>query len=74
MYIYIYIYICVCVYRNTSPPCLFDIPIYYIDERYSTVQAEDKLMNAGIRPSKNQKKIDSAAAAIILQSYLDKIK
>tara|TARA_B100000530_G_C15742446_1_gene402242 strand:+ start:176 stop:586 length:411 start_codon:yes stop_codon:yes gene_type:complete len=51
-----------------------DIPIYYIDERYSTVQAEDKLMNAGIRPSKNQKKIDSAAAAIILQSYLDKIK
>ena len=51
-----------------------DIPIYYIDERYSTVQAEDKLMNAGIRTSKNQKKIDSAAAAIILQSYLDKIK
>ena len=51
-----------------------DIPIYYIDERYSTVQAEDKLMNAGIRPSKNQEKIDSAAAAIILQSYLDKIK
>ena len=51
-----------------------DIPIYYIDERYSTVQAEDKLMNAGIRSSKNQKKIDSAAAAIILQSYLDKIK
>ena len=51
-----------------------DIHIYYIDERYSTVQAEDKLMNAGIRPSKNQEKIDSAAAAIILQSYLDKIK
>ena len=51
-----------------------NIPLHYIDERYSSVQAEDKLINAGISPSKNRIKIDAAAAAIILQSYLDKIK
>ena len=48
-----------------------DIPIFYVDERYSSVQAEDRLINAGVSPSRNRKRIDAAAAAIILQSYLD---
>ena len=49
-----------------------DIPIYYVDERYSSVQAEERLINAGVSPSRNRKRVDAAAAAIILQSYLDK--
>jgi len=49
-----------------------DTPIYYVDERYSSVQAENKLINAGVSPSRNRKRVDAAAAAIILQSYLDK--
>ena len=48
-----------------------DIPIFYVDERYSSVQAEDRLINAGVSPSRDRKRIDAAAAAIILQSYLD---
>ena len=50
-----------------------DTPIYYVDERYSSVQAENKLINAGVSPSRNRKRVDAAAAAIILQSYLDKL-
>ena len=44
------------------------IPIEYIDESYSTVDAEGFLQTSG------QKKvsIDAAAAAVILQSYLDR--
>ncbi len=45
-----------------------DIPYEYVDESYSTVDAETQLAAAG-----RQKKvpIDAAAAAVILQSYLD---
>ncbi|RMF05001.1 MAG: Holliday junction resolvase RuvX [Chloroflexi bacterium] len=43
------------------------IPIEFFDERYSTVDAQDKLRLAG-----NKKvPIDAAAAAVILQNYLD---
>ena len=43
------------------------IPIEYVDERYSTVDA------AGFLAATGQKKtaIDAAAAAVILQNYLD---
>lgn len=44
-----------------------DIPTEFFDERYSTVDAQDKLRLAG-----NKKvPIDAAAAAVILQNYLD---
>lgn len=45
------------------------IPLEYFDESYSTVEAEAYLAISG------QKKvpIDAAAAAVILQNYLDKV-
>ena len=44
------------------------VPIVYWDERYSTAEAERRL--AAI-PSRRRPPLDAAAAAVILQDYLD---
>ena len=44
------------------------VPIDLVDERYSTVDAADFLTQAGRR---GKTPIDAAAAAVILQKYLD---
>lgn len=51
---------------------LVSIPIVYQDERLSTVSAERILIESGMRREKRKDKIDSVAATIILQTYLDK--
>lgn len=48
-----------------------DIPVLSADERYSTVQAERSLRESGVKPTKARSRVDAAAAAVILQSYLD---
>jgi putative Holliday junction resolvase len=52
----------------------FKIPIIKEDERLSSVAASNSLRHQGIKPSRNKSMVDSTAAAIILQSYLDRIK
>lgn len=51
---------------------LISVPIIYQDERLSTVTAEKILIESGVRREKRKGKIDSIAATIILQTYLDK--
>lgn len=51
---------------------LVTVPIVYQDERLSTVSAERILIESGMRREKRKDKIDSVAATIILQTYLDK--
>lgn len=41
------------------------------DERFTTVQAEKILIEAGMRREKRKKKIDQLSATIMLQSYID---
>lgn len=53
-----------------------DVPVAYQDERFSSVQAEDALADAaaarrGNEPSRARRRIDDAAAAVILQAYID---
>ena len=48
-----------------------EVPVRSVDERYSTVEAERLMRQAGVEPSKDKARIDAAAAAVILQSYLD---
>ena len=48
-----------------------DIDIEMQDERLSTVAAENLLMDAGISGKRKKDKLDAAAAAYILQGYLD---
>ena len=44
------------------------------DERFSTVEAESRLRQSGRKPSLDKGRIDAAAAAVILQSYLDSVR
>ena len=47
------------------------LPLKLIDERLSTVQASRQLQESGKDTRKQRDKIDSAAAAVLLQGYLD---
>ena len=47
------------------------VPIRSVDERLSSVQAERLLRDAGVEPSRDKARVDAAAAAVILQAYLD---
>ena len=47
-----------------------NLPIDFWDERYSSVDAQERLTSSG-RKARAKGDIDSAAAAIILQEYLD---
>lgn len=48
---------------------MVDIPIHLWDERLTTQEASEIMIQTGRQPSKNE--IDAVAAAVILQSYLD---
>ena len=51
-----------------------NIKVDYIDERLTSVSAEDILLSADVSRSKRKKVIDKLAATIILQNYLDSNK
>ncbi|MEJ6950029.1 Holliday junction resolvase RuvX [Halanaerobiaceae bacterium ANBcell28] len=48
-----------------------DIPINLWDERLTSKEAENILLEADLSRAKRKKYVDQIAAAIILQSYLD---
>ena len=48
-----------------------DIPVILFDERLTTVQAQSSFARAGTNIKKSRERIDSAAAAVFLQHYLD---
>ncbi len=50
---------------------LVEVPVTTVDERLSTAQAERLLRGQGVEPSREKGRLDSAAAAVILQAYLD---
>ena len=50
------------------------IPVVMQDERLSTVEATNYLIQADMSRKKRKTKIDGVAATIILQTYLDKMK
>jgi putative Holliday junction resolvase len=47
------------------------VPMVYADETLSSVRAEEILRDQGVRPDRRRRQIDSVAAAVILQDYLD---
>lgn len=47
------------------------LPVYYYDERYTTVLAEDLLIEVGFSRHKRKGMRDMLAARILLQNYLD---
>lgn len=53
---------------------LTDLPFLFWDERLSTVAAERVLIEMDVSRSKRDMRIDSAAAAFILQGVLDRLQ
>lgn len=51
-----------------------DIPIVLVDERLTTVYADEILEESGVAKKNRKKVIDQIAAAIILQDYIDNYK
>lgn len=47
------------------------LPVIFWDERFSTVEAESALWQAGLTHKKRKARRDSVAAQILLQAYLD---
>jgi len=48
-----------------------DIPVIFWDERYSTVEANEKLKLMGYSVTESRKVIDKVAASIILKDYME---
>lgn len=48
-----------------------DLPVEFVDERLSSVEAEELMRLAGDSPSRDKASIDRKAAALILQRWLD---
>jgi putative Holliday junction resolvase len=47
------------------------LPVTYYDERFTTVQAESALWEAGLTHKKRKARRDRVAAQMLLQTYLD---
>jgi putative Holliday junction resolvase len=47
------------------------VPIDFMDERLTSVEADRLMLEAGFNPNKRRANIDATAAALILQAYLD---
>jgi len=47
-----------------------DIPVVLVDERLTTLEAENILINVDMRRDKRKKVIDAVAAVLILETYL----
>ena len=47
------------------------LPVVFWDERFSSVEAEDFLLTAGLTSKRRKARRDRVAAQILLQSYLD---
>jgi putative Holliday junction resolvase len=50
------------------------LPVHYVDERMTSVRAERAVRTSGLprRQREDKTRIDAAAAALILQAYLDR--
>ncbi|MBX2802879.1 MAG: Holliday junction resolvase RuvX [Myxococcales bacterium] len=47
------------------------LPVHYVDERYTSVDAERQLIAADVSRARRKQVIDQQAAVIILQTFLD---
>lgn len=47
----------------------FGLPVSLVDERYTSVEAEAEMRDAGAHKAIREKRVDSAAAQLILQQY-----
>ncbi len=53
---------------------LSDLPMIFWDERLSSFEADQQMIEAGVKYEKRQANIDHMAAAVILQNLLDELR
>jgi putative holliday junction resolvase len=51
---------------------LVSVPVEFVDERLTSAQANKLLIGADVRRDKRKQAVDKLAAALILQTYLDR--
>jgi putative Holliday junction resolvase len=51
-----------------------NLPVHRVDERFTSFEAEGLLKEAGQQPSRHKGSVDSAAATLILERFLNKIQ
>lgn len=51
-----------------------DLKIFYEDERYSTIEAREKMEEAGIKKNKQDKLIDMFSAIVILERFIRRVE
>lgn len=51
---------------------VLDVPVETVDERFTTVTADQQLRAGGLRGRDRSNVIDQAAAAVLLQAWLDR--
>jgi putative Holliday junction resolvase len=56
---------------RTLVDALTPVPVVQWDERLTTLEAQRSLSQAGVKAKDHRQHVDSAAAVIMLQSYLD---
>lgn len=49
----------------------YNLPLYMVDERLTTVLARQSLREAGVSGTRHKPRLDPEAARVILQSYFD---
>jgi putative Holliday junction resolvase len=61
---------------NRLRKVLPDIPVEYVDERFTSVLAHQAMLDSGLKKKDRQRKelVDEISATIILQSYMDSRK
>ena len=47
------------------------LPVFQVDESFTSFEAEGLLREAGVEPSRNKGSVDEAAAVLILQRFLE---
>lgn len=47
------------------------LPVHTVNEQYTSAEAERRLREVGVEPSREPGRVDALAAAIILQEWLD---
>lgn len=47
------------------------VPVDYFDERFTTAQAEEHLLSAGLTKKRRKERLDKLAAQILLSAYLE---
>ncbi|WP_200939146.1 Holliday junction resolvase RuvX [Modestobacter sp. Leaf380] len=61
-------------YAGSLAARIGDVPVRLVDERLSTVTAASDLRARGIDARRQRSVIDQAAAVVILQSHLDRVR